>query len=454
MGKGGFVELVKQGAKLVAAELGITWDKDPSGEATSKAPPARAMEGFAEYPDDPEWRAIVLQYQGQPERLTRLTTLSRGLRRLGVTTAPALIKELVETIADAQGDAAFLAACKAFPVAIADGGFLRYLASSRQEPEAAGAAIELGRFLAGRGKELDDVDQLRHLLERLTDRAAVKRYEAALELLSEHRIQVDPLDHFVLALLEEDADWLRLAATELGRLGRTIDRLSLVKLRDWATDVTRLKRYFRAATAFSGSGLELDQIDELVQPYLDDDAKIAALALIGPRASQIWDGPLTSQRVVALMDDLGNPESVRYYLQAVSLLRDLKMSEGDVRLLAREFSMSREDVRWLEAFVSRSREEHVQADRPGVIRIRERCPDVVELYRYLRMSAMTGAFPAAVLGILDEMILDAAGSRDRTEALSDLLGRLSGSGAAATITAEHLEEAHRYLLGANPARTF
>ncbi len=453
MGKGGFVELFKQGAKLVASELGITWDKDGSGEAASKASSTRAMAEFSESPDDPEWRSIVLSYQGQPDRLARLTTLSRGLRRLGLTASPAILKELLGILDDAQADAAFLAACKAFPEAIGDEEFLRYMARSRQEPEAAGAAIELGRFLAGRGKEIDDVGQLRNLLERLTDRAAVKRYEAALDLLAEHRIQVDPLDHFVLALLEEDADWLRLAATELGRLGRTIDRLSLVKLRDWATDVTRLKRYFRAANAFAGCGLDLDQIDELVQPYLDDDAKIGALALIGPRATQLWDGPVTVERVETLMNDLGNPESVRYYMQAVSFLRDLKMKEGDVRLLAKEFSTSREDVRWLEAFVARSREEHVQADRLGIIRIRERCPGVVELYRYLRMSAMTSAFPQAVLGILEEMILDASGSRDRTEALSDLLGRLSGSGAAATITAERLVEAHRFMVSPNPART-
>lgn len=290
-----------------------------------------------------------------------------------------------------------------------------------KDMEPAAAVGELGSLLMQRGREDYRAADLEFLFSEINTRTAVKRVQQAFKILDEQQIRFDEFDAFVtsFARTSEDLEWLTDAVNGGKESGRTVTRVSLVQLREWAPTTLSLNRYLRGVWAFHGSGLSTEEIDSLLLPHLESEAKASVMAAIGELGSRLFGGTLTLERTQTLFAQLPERSAVKRYEQAVLMLRETGMRPVDIDVIAPEFSATADDAIWLEAFVRNSTELACEVDRLELVHIRERCPEVPQIYRYFRLRKLLERCPQLSARELQVPVFDAV--IDEDHALPDLI---------------------------------
>jgi hypothetical protein len=139
------------------------------------------------------------------------------------------------------------------------------------ESEAAVASMigELGsRVFEGRLT----LDKARKLMEVLPERAAVKRYEQAVQLLREAGLRQADIEVLApeFARTTDDAIWLEAFVRNSAENSRAVERLELFHIRERCPEVTHIYRYFRLRKLF-------DEFTQISQPEFEDIAFDAVL---------------------------------------------------------------------------------------------------------------------------------------------------------------------------------
>lgn len=212
---------------------------------------------FARHSEDIEWLNEAVQGLQEAGRVvTRLTLVQ--LREWATTTAA--LKRYV------RGVRAFVDS--GLSGEEVDQFLLPHLES---ESEAAVASMigELGsRVFEGRLT----LAKAESLMETLPERAAVKRFENAVQLLREAGLRQSDIEVLApeFARTADDAIWLEAFVRNSAELSRAVERLELFHIRERCPEVTHIYRYFRLRKLFDG-------FTQISQPEFEDIAFNAVL---------------------------------------------------------------------------------------------------------------------------------------------------------------------------------
>ena len=212
---------------------------------------------FARHSEDIEWLNEAVQGLQEAGRVvTRLTLVQ--LREWATTTAA--LKRYV------RGVRAFV-----------DSGLMGeqvdqfLLPHMESEANAAVASMigELGsRVFEGRLT----LEKAQTLMEALPERAAVKRYEQAVQLMREAGMRQADVEVMApeFAKTADDAIWLEAFVRNSAELSRAVERLELFHIRERCPEVTHIYRYFRLRKHF-------DEFTQISQAEFEDIAFAAVL---------------------------------------------------------------------------------------------------------------------------------------------------------------------------------
>lgn len=290
---------------------------------------------------------------------------------------------------------------------------------------ATSALLDLLRVTVGR---VETFDEIRDLLNVAADRVTVRRLAKAISLFEEYGVKTGMIDSFHLSFStsQEDLDWLEGALKGLADLGRQVERISLMQLREWAPEPAALARYLMASRSFKGLGLKEDEIDRLVLKRVETEGSSQVLGLVGDLWFRLGFGELTYQKAEHIADLLTDRVLIKRFETAVTLLRETKMSPADIELLAEQFLAESDDVNWLEAVLASAGEFGDHLGRIQILRLREYCPEPAHLYRYFRLKRAFAWYGGDEHSALDEWLIGVAPAPDRTSvvlALAEILSR-------------------------------
>lgn len=355
-------------------------------------------------------------------RLEALRTVAGVYQQLNRPVAIRNFLKAIERLGAAEGTpavSAFLGCMTAYEaVGPVDAFFDALLLDRVADEEAMAATAALLDLLALRVKRIDRYDDIRGLVEGVRDRIIVRRLSKILALFEEYEVQVGDLDtfHLSFAASQAELEWLERALKGMAELGRSVDRVALMQLREWAPEIGALGRYLTAVRAFQGTGLSVDDVDRLVLNRVESEERSQVLGLIGELWFRVGLGDLTFERAEHLADTLTDRARLKRYETAVHLFKELKMSMGDVEALAEQFINSADDIYWLEAVLASAGESEEKLGRLKIMHLRERCPEPPLLYRYFRLKRAFDwlhADPQA----LDAWLIDVAPQPERTACL-------------------------------------
>lgn len=419
-------------AELIAlfGARGIAFDPARLAEWYQLALPPSTLFGVFELtqpstPNELDALFQVLEGQSAPiriEALRRVASVYQSLKRsLSIDNLDLAIKALGKVELGSQG-ASFVACAEAYAaIGPIDPRFDRLLLGRVQDEEALAATAAMIDLVAAHLDRVRAYDDLRDLLEEVSDRITVRRLSKVLALCDENGVESPGLDSFQLrfATSQGELEWLERALKGLKELGRPIDRVVLMQVREWAPDTSTLGRYLSAVRAFQGLGLGENDIDRLVLKRVESEEKIQLLGLLGDLFVRLGLASLTLEQTEHLADILTDRSHVRRYEAAVGLLRELKLAPSDVGLLAEHFFEQPDDIYWLEALLASASEAEERFGRPAILHLRERCPDPSQLYRYFRLRRAFSWFPTD-RAHLDRYLLDVAPAMERTTNLTAL----------------------------------
>lgn len=302
--------------------------------------------------------------------------------------ALAVLGELVGNLPDEAERGACLAAlraCRNLGLSVEEVG--RVVGRYARDAEAVAALGELASLLSLRASKVPSARAFERLLETFPNRAAAKRYGQVLARLDRTAVKVDPLDDFVVAFARDAiaVEWLDAALSALRRLGRTIDRLALTTLLEWAPDVKSIEHYVRGTLALRACSLPEKDIEAILLPRVGNETAIAVICSLEEISRRLSFGKLTRDQAERLLAMLPGRVEVKRLNQAIALLLALGIGVGDLPALAPEFVASPDDIAWLEALAQQALEFRFKVDRVELLRLRESCPQVAQLYRYCRI---------------------------------------------------------------------
>jgi|GEM_PF-2960722 len=149
------------------------------------------------------------------------------------------------------------------------------------ESEAAVASMigELGsRVFEGRLT----LEKAESLMEVLPERAAVKRFEQAVQLLREAGMRQSDIEVLApeFARTTDDAIWLEAFVRNSAELARAVERLELFHIRERCPEVTHIYRYFRLRKLFDGfTQITHPEFEDIAfDAVLDEEQSLAFLA--------------------------------------------------------------------------------------------------------------------------------------------------------------------------------
>ncbi|HEY9899722.1 MAG TPA: hypothetical protein V6D00_11120 [Pantanalinema sp.] len=369
----------------------------------------------------------------EPARVSveSLRTVASVYQQLGRPVAIHNLQKAIERLGGAGGTpaiATFLGCASAYEaLGPVDASFDALLLDRVVDEEAMAATAALLDLVALRVKRIERYDDIRGLVEGVRDRITVRRLSKTLNLFEEYEVQVGDLDTFHLSFADSQAEleWLDRALKGMTELGRSVDRVVLMQLREWAPEIGALGRYLTAVRAFQSSGLSVDDIDRLVLKRVESEERSQVLGLVGELWFRLGLGDLSFERAEHLANTLTDRARLKRYETAVLLFKELKLSAGDVEALAEQFISSADDIYWLEAVLASAGDSEEKLGRIKILHLRERCPEPPLLYRYFRLKRAfdwLNADPQA----LDAWLIDAAPQPERTACLLALSEILQG----------------------------
>lgn len=372
--------------------------------------------------DDLDALLGVLGNDAAKVRVEALRTVAAAYQHLNRPVAIRNIIKAIERLGAAEGTPAIAAylSCMAAYEALApvDAYFDDLLLDRVADEEALAATAALLDLVSLRVKRVERYEDIRGLVEGVRDRITVRRLSKILNLFAEYEVHVGDLDTFHLSFADAQAEleWLERALKGMTELGRSVDRVALMQLREWAPEIGALGRYLTAVRAFQGTGLSVDEVDRLVLKRVESEDRSQVLGLIGELWFRIGLGDLTFERAEHLANTLTDRARLKRYETAVHLFKELKLSLNDVEALAEQFIASADDIYWLEAVLASAGDSEEKLGRLKILHLRERCPEPPLLYRYFRLKRAfewLQADPHAV----DAWIIDAAPQPERTACL-------------------------------------
>lgn len=363
----------------------------------------------------------------QVEPLTLVATSYQTLGRPIAISNLILALDILASQVDRFSANSFTTCAQAFAaLGLSDSHLDRALLERVKDEEALAASAALADVLAGRVGQVKSFNDIKGLFSGISDRITVRRLSRVLTLFDEYGVKAGDLDTFQLAFSSQGAmDWLERALKGMKELGRTVDRLALMQLQEWAPDVVALSRYLTAARGFQGMGLTDDEVDRLVLKRVDSEDRSQVLGLIGELWFRLGFGEPTFDKAEHLADILTDRVRLKRYETAVNLLKETKMSIGDIQALAEQFIDYTDDINWLDAVLASAGEFGGRLGRLQILHLRERCPEPPHLYRYFRLRRAFGWFQAD-FSALDAWLIDIAPNQERTNhvmAMAEMLAQ-------------------------------
>lgn len=363
----------------------------------------------------------------QVEPLTLVATAYQALGRPIAIGNLILAFDTLTSQVDRFSANSFTTCAQAFAaLGLSDPQLDRALLERVKDEEALAASAALADVLAGRVGQVQSFNDIKGLFLGISDRITVRRLSRVLTLFDEYGVKAGDLDTFQLAFASQGAmDWLERALKGMKELGRTVDRLALMQLQEWAPDVVALSRYLTAARGFQGMGLTDDEVDRLVLKRVDSEDRSQVLGLIGELWFRLGFGEPTFDKAEHLADILTDRVRLKRYETAVNLLKETKMSIGDIQALAEQFIDYTDDINWLEAVLASAGEFGDRLGRLQILHLRERCPEPPHLYRYFRLRRAFAWFPGD-FSSLDAWLVDLAPNQEKTNhvlALAEVLSQ-------------------------------
>jgi hypothetical protein len=220
-----------------------------------------------------EFDAFVTSFARHSEDIEWLTEAVQGLQEAGRVVTRLTLVQLREWAPTTAALKRYVRGVRAFVDSGLDGEEVDQFLLPHMESESDAAVASMIGELGARAFEGRlTLDKARKLMEVLPERAAVKRFEQAVQLLREAGLRQADIEVLApeFARTADDAIWLEAFVRNSAEISRAVERLELFHIRERCPEVTHIYRYFRLRKLF-------DEFTEISQAEFEDIAFDAVL---------------------------------------------------------------------------------------------------------------------------------------------------------------------------------
>lgn|GEM_PF-2634052 len=260
--------------------------------------------------------AFPLGFAKSHDEIDWLERALRGMQELGRETDRLTLMQLKEWAPDIGAVTRFVSAARGFSGLGLTTEEIDQIVLQRAESEDASQMLGLVGELWYR---LDmgnlTYDRAEHLVQTLTDRSILKRYETAANLLKEAKLDRTDIEALAEQFIRdiEDLYWLEGMLNSAAEFGAPLNRLSIMHLRERCPEPGHLYRFFRLKRTFHWYKGDHKPLDEFLIDRAPEQSMVVCLNALSELIQNSEPPTATIEEIKELDELLPDPELIEAY---------------------------------------------------------------------------------------------------------------------------------------------